>query len=98
MPQPNFGGQLNMAAAGPYAPVQQRVNWQETLNQGFQARQAQQLQNRDGRCQRVNEGTPMVAGPSAPTEGRVNWQESLEQGFQVRQAQRSENRGGRHQR
>ena len=48
IPQPNFGGPVNvgpMAAAGPFAPVQ-RVNWQENLIQGFQARHAQQLQNR----------------------------------------------------
>ena len=42
MPQPNFGGHVGpMAAAGPFAPVQGRVNWQEHLQQGFQARHAQ---------------------------------------------------------
>jgi hypothetical protein len=37
IPQPNFGGSVNvgpMAAAGPFAPVQ-RVNWEENLIQGF---------------------------------------------------------------
>ena len=46
IPQPNFGAPVNMgpmAAAGPYAPVQQRVNWQESLQQGYQARQTQWL-------------------------------------------------------
>ena len=38
-----------MAAAGPNAPVQGRVDWQQTFEQGFQARQAQQMQNRGGR-------------------------------------------------
>jgi hypothetical protein len=69
-----------MAAAGPYGPVQQRVNWQESLEQGFQSRHAQRLQNRGGRRQRHNEGTSMAAGPSAPIEGRVNYQGRLEQG------------------
>ena len=86
MPQPNFGGPVNMgpmAAAGPYAPVQQRVNWQQSLEQGFQSRHAQRLQNRGGRHQRRNEGTLMAAGPSAPIEGRVNYQGRLEQGWGI---------------
>src|SRR6202453_2838312 len=83
IPQPNFGRLVNMgpmAAAGPYIPVQQRVNWQESLAQGFQARH-QQLQNCGGWHQRQNEAMPMAAGPSAPTEGRVNYQERPEQDF-----------------
>src|ERR1700691_2397653 len=94
IPQPNFGGPVNMGpmvAAGPYAPVQQRVNWQESLEQGFQARQAQRLQNRGGRHQRRIESTPMAAGPSAPTDGRVNYQERLEQDFRARHNQRLQN-------
>ena len=72
-----------MAAAGPYAPMQQRVNWQESLEQGFRSRHAQRLQNRGGRRQRHDEGTPTAAGPSAPIEGRVNNQERLEQGGRI---------------
>ena len=92
IPQPNFGGPINvgpMAAAGPYAPGQQRVNWGESLEQGFQARQAQQLQNCGGwhQCQRQHEGTPMAAGPSMVTGERVNYQERLEQDFQARHNQ-----------
>ncbi len=97
MPQPNFGAPVNMgpmAAAGPHAPIQQRVNWQERLEQGFQARQGQRLQNRGGRRQRQLDRTPMVAGPSAPAEGRVNYQERLEQDFQARHNQRLQNHGG----
>ena len=80
-----------MAAAGPYAPMQQRVNWLERLEQGFQVRHNQRFQNHNG-------GMPMAAGASAPTERRVNHQERLEQGFQARQAQRLQNRGGRRRR
>ena len=100
IPQPNFGGPVNMgpmAAAGPYAPVQQRVNWQESLAQGFQARHAQRLQNRGGRRQRQTEGTPMAAGPSAPIEGRVNRQERVEQDFEARHNQQLQNHGGSRQ-
>ena len=82
IPQPNLVGPVNMgpmAAAGPYAPVQQRVNWQESLEQGFQPRHVQWLQNHGGQHQRHNERTPVAARPSAPMEGRVNYQESVEQ-------------------
>ena len=83
-----------MAAAGPYAPVRQRVNWQEALEQGFQARQAQRLQNRGGRRRGQTERViPAAAGPSAPVEGRVDWQRSLEQDVQVRHNQRLQNHG-----
>src|ERR1700676_1094567 len=59
MPQPNFGGHVGpMAAAGPFAPVQGRVNWQERLEQGFQARQAQRWQNRASRRGEQKEGRP----------------------------------------
>jgi hypothetical protein len=97
MPQPNFGGQVNaghvgpMAAAGPFAPVQGRVNWQESLQQGFQARHAQRLQNHGGQRRGQTEGLPMAAGPS--TEGRVDWQARLEQDFQARNNQRLRNHG-----
>ncbi len=76
MPQPNF---VAPAMVGP-----PRVNWQEQLEQGFQARQAQRRQNRGGQRRGQNEGAPMAAGPPAPMEGRVNWQERLEYGFQKR--------------
>ena len=33
--------------AGPYAPFQGRVDWQQRLEQGFQARYHQQLQNQN---------------------------------------------------
>ena len=51
--QPNFGGPVNMAANG---PMQERVNWQERLEQGFQSRHAECLRNRGSRRQGQNEG------------------------------------------
>jgi hypothetical protein len=83
MPQPNFDGP---AIAGP-----SRVNWQERLEQGFQSRHVQRLQNRGGRRREQNEEMPAVAGPS--TEGRVDWQGRLEQDFQARHNQRLRNHG-----
>lgn len=83
-----------MAAAGPFAPAQGRVNWQESLEQGFQARHAQRVQNRGGRHRGQNEGIPVAAGPSAPAQGRVNWHGRLEQDFQARHNQRLQNSGG----
>ena len=85
MPQPNFDVPV---IAGPV-----RVNWQERLEQGFQSRHAQRLQNRGGRHREQSVEMPMAAGPSVPIEGRVNWQERLDQGFQSRHAQRLQNNG-----
>ena len=86
-----------MAAAGPYAPVQQTVNWCESLERGFQARQTQWLQNHGGQCQRPTERTPVAAGPSAPTYRRVNWQERLEQDIQSRHNEQLQDHRGPHQ-
>ena len=55
MPQPNF--------ATPAMVGFPRVNWQEQLEQGFQARQAQQWQNHVGQRWGQNEGVPMAARP-----------------------------------
>src|ERR1700727_921185 len=77
-------------AAGPSAPTDGRVNWQERLEQGFQSGHNQQLRNH-------NEDTAMAAGPSAPTEGRVNYQERLEQDFRARHKQRLRNHGSSRQ-
>ena len=52
IPQPNFGGPSNagqlqpMTAAGSFAPVQERIDWQQRLQEGYHSRQAQRLQNR----------------------------------------------------
>ena len=104
MPQPNFdvpaiaGPSMVNAIAGPSRvnaiAGPSRVNWQERLEQGFQTRHAQRLQNRGSRRREQSVEMPMAAGPSAPIEGRANWQESFDQGFQSRHAQRLQNRGG----
>jgi hypothetical protein len=99
IPQPNFGvsvnvGNMGLMVAGPPAPIEQRVNWNERLEQNFQGAHARQLQNHGGQRRGQNEEMPIVAGPSVPQEERVNWQERLEQGFQARHAQRLQNRGG----
>ena len=60
MPQPHFGFG---------APAQARVNWQERLEQGFQGRHAQRMQNRGVQRGRRDERMAPVAGPSAPVSG-----------------------------
>ena len=56
IPQPNFGGPVNARhmipmVAKPSAPIQGRINWQEKLNQDFQARHNQWLWHHGGRDQ-----------------------------------------------
>ena len=52
IPQPNFGhpsntGQVGPAsAAGPFAPAQGTIDWNQRLQQGYQSRHALRLQNR----------------------------------------------------
>jgi len=62
MLQPNFG--VPVIVAPP------RVNWQESLEQGFQARHLQRLQNRGVRRRGQNERVPVpvAAAPPVPME------------------------------
>jgi hypothetical protein len=53
MPQPNFrmpinAGNMRSIVAAPAALIEQRVNWNERLEQNFQSAYAHQLQNRGG--------------------------------------------------
>jgi hypothetical protein len=73
IPQPNFG---ILVAAGPGV----RVNWQESLQQGFQSRHAQQLQSCGAQHQQQNVVMSMTVEPS-------NWQ------FQASHAQQLQNHG-----
>ena len=80
IPQPHFGFG---------APAQARVNWQERLEQGFQTRHAQRMQNRGAQRGRRDERPAPVAGPSIPI---TNWGYH---GFQPRHMQA--NHGGQPQ-
>ena len=80
IPQPHFGFG---------APAQARVNWQERLEQGFQTRHAQRMQNRGAQHGRRDERPAPVAGPSIPI---TNWGYH---GFQPRHMQA--NHGGQPQ-
>ena len=77
LPQPDFGGPTNTrqvgsaSAAGPLAPAQRTVDFDQMLQQGFQSRHALRLQNRGRRRPEPNDSLP-VAGPSVPVQGRVD--------------------------
>ena len=77
IPQPNFGhpnntGQVgSISAAGPLAPAQGTIDWNQRLQQGYQSRHALRLQNRGRQRLEPNESLP-VAGPSVPVQGRVD--------------------------
>ena len=60
---PSGPAQRPMAAAGPNAPRQEQVDWNQVLVEGFQGRHARQLRNFDGRHQQQNVDMPMHAGP-----------------------------------
>ena len=76
LPQPDFGGPTNTgqvgsaSAAGPLAPAQQTVDFDQMVQQGFQSRHALRLQNCGRQHLEPNEGLP-IAGPSVPVQGRV---------------------------